>query len=72
MTFGRPSKVRDDNIKMDLKGVGCEDGRWMEVTGDRRIVSACSFSTELLLGIIALSSNGLRRWSPSPTGQVRI
>jgi hypothetical protein len=33
-SLGTPRRW-DDNIKMDLREVGCEDGKWMELTEDR-------------------------------------
>jgi hypothetical protein len=29
--FGRPKRILEDNIKIDLKGKGCENGIWMEL-----------------------------------------
>jgi len=31
---GRPRRRWEDNIKMDLRETGCEDGRWMELPQD--------------------------------------
>jgi hypothetical protein len=31
--FGRPRRRCCDNIKVDLREVDCEDGRWMELAG---------------------------------------
>jgi len=32
---GRPRRRREDNIKMDLQGVGCEGMEWIELAQDR-------------------------------------
>jgi hypothetical protein len=31
LTLGRPIRRWECDIKMDMKGVSCEDGRWMEL-----------------------------------------
>ena len=33
--FGRPRRRWEDNIKMDLQEVGCEDINWIELAQDR-------------------------------------
>jgi uncharacterized protein with HEPN domain len=33
--LGTPRSKLVDNIKMDLREIGCEDGRWMELAQDR-------------------------------------
>jgi len=33
--LGRPRRRWEDNIKMDLQGVGCGDMDWMELAQDR-------------------------------------
>jgi hypothetical protein len=33
--FGRPRQRREDNIKMDLQEVGCEDKNWIKLAQDR-------------------------------------
>jgi hypothetical protein len=33
--IGRPRKRSEDNIKTDLRGIGCKNGIWMEQTQDR-------------------------------------
>ena len=33
--LGRPRLTREDNIKMDLQEVGCEDMDWFDVAQDR-------------------------------------
>jgi hypothetical protein len=32
--LGRPKPIWKDNIKMDLKEIGCEDVEWIHVTID--------------------------------------
>jgi hypothetical protein len=34
-TLGRPRRMWEDNIRMDLREVGCECVDWMELTQDR-------------------------------------
>ena len=33
--LGRPKRRREDNIKMDLREVGCDPGDWIDLTEDR-------------------------------------
>ena len=33
--FGRPKQRWENNIKMDLQEVGCEDMNWIELAQDR-------------------------------------
>jgi len=33
--FGRPRRIWEDNIKMDLQGVGCGSMDWIELPLDR-------------------------------------
>jgi len=33
--LGRPRRRQEDNIKMDLQEVGCEDMDWIDVAQDR-------------------------------------
>ena len=33
--LGRPRRRWDDNIKMDLREVGCDPGEWIDLTEDR-------------------------------------
>ena len=33
--LGRPRRRWEDNIKMDLREVGCDPGEWIDRTGDR-------------------------------------
>jgi hypothetical protein len=33
--LGRPRSGRDDTIKIGLRQVGCEDGKWMELAQNR-------------------------------------
>ena len=33
--LGRPRRRREDNIKMDLREVGCEGVDWIELAKDR-------------------------------------
>ena len=33
--LGRPRRRLEDNIKMDLRYVGCDPGEWMDVAEDR-------------------------------------
>jgi hypothetical protein len=33
--LGRPRRRSEDNIKMDLEEVGCEDMDWIELVQDR-------------------------------------
>jgi hypothetical protein len=33
--FGRPGRRWEDNIKIDLEKVGCEDMDWIELAEDR-------------------------------------
>jgi hypothetical protein len=33
--LGRSRKRWEDNVKMDLREVGCEDGKWIELALDR-------------------------------------
>ena len=32
---GRPRRRREDNIRMDLREVGCDPGEWVDLTEDR-------------------------------------
>ena len=34
-SLGRPRRRWEDNIKMDLREVGCDPGEYMDLTGDR-------------------------------------
>ena len=34
-SLGRPRQRWEDNIKVDLKGVGCDPGDWIDVAEDR-------------------------------------
>jgi hypothetical protein len=38
--LGRPTRRWDDNIKMDLQEVGCEDMEWIDLAQDRTPVNA--------------------------------
>ena len=33
--LGRPRRICEDNIKMDLREVGCDAGDWMDLAQDR-------------------------------------
>ena len=33
--LGRPRRIWEDNIKMDLKKVGCDLGDWIDLAEDR-------------------------------------
>ena len=33
--LGRPRRIYEDNIKMDLKEVGCDPGDWTDLAEDR-------------------------------------
>ena len=33
--LGRPVRRSEDNIKMDLREVGCDSGEWIDLTEDR-------------------------------------
>ena len=33
--LGRPRRRWEDNIKMDLREVGCDPGEWIDLSGDR-------------------------------------
>ena len=33
--LGRPMRRWEDNIKMDLRGVGCDPREWMDLAEDR-------------------------------------
>ena len=33
--LGRPRRRWEDNIKMDLREVGCDPGEWMDIAEDR-------------------------------------
>ena len=33
--LGRPRRRWEDNIKMDLREVGCDSGEWIELSEDR-------------------------------------
>ena len=33
--LGRPRRRWDDNIKMDLREVGCDPGEWIDLAEDR-------------------------------------
>ena len=33
--FGRPRRRWEDNIKMDLREVGCDPGEWINLAEDR-------------------------------------
>ena len=33
--LGRPRSRREDNIKMNLREVGCDPGEWMDLAEDR-------------------------------------
>ena len=35
--LGRPRRIWEDNIKMDLKVVGCDVRNWMNLAQDRKI-----------------------------------
>ena len=35
ITLGRPRRRWEDNIKMDLRAVGCDPGDWMSLAEDR-------------------------------------
>jgi len=39
--LGRPRRRWEDNIKIDLKEVGCEGMEWIELTQDRQVVGCC-------------------------------
>ena len=34
-SLGRPRRRREDNIKMDLREVGCDPGDWIDLAEDR-------------------------------------
>ena len=33
--LGRPRRRWEENIKMDLRGVGCDPGEWIDLAEDR-------------------------------------
>ena len=33
--LGRPRRLWEDNIKIDLREVGCDSGEWIELAQDR-------------------------------------
>ena len=33
--LGRPRRRWEDNVKMDLREVGCDPGEWIDLTEDR-------------------------------------
>ena len=33
--LGRPRRIWEDNIKMDLKEIGCDAGNWIDLAEDR-------------------------------------
>jgi hypothetical protein len=35
ISLGKPKTRWESNIKMDLREIGCEDGRWIELAQDR-------------------------------------
>ena len=39
--FGRPRRRWEDNIKMDLREVGCDPGEWIDLAEDRDQWRAC-------------------------------
>ena len=44
-SLGRPRSIWEDNIKMNLREVGCDTGNWIDVAQDReayvRMVMNC-------------------------------
>jgi hypothetical protein len=52
----RPGKKQDDDFKMDVRKVGCDDGRWIELAQDR--VQWQAFVLAVLhFGLLLLNSN---------------
>ena len=44
--LGRPRRRWQDNIRMDLREVGCGCVDWMELAQDRQVACACEFGDE--------------------------
>lgn len=52
--LGRPNTRRDDNMKMDLGEVSCEDGEWMQLTQNH------AWRWVLILGAFEISVSATR------------
>ena len=44
--LGRPRSRWDDNIKMDLREVGCDPRDWIALAGDRYLAGLCKGGNE--------------------------